>query len=135
VHAQDAFAPLYVGAVDHDAAIESARTQQGGIEDVGPIGGSDENDAFVRLEAVHLDEELVQRLFALVVAAAETRAAMTADRVNFVDEHDAGCVLLALLEEVAHAGGADANEHLDKIGPADREERNVGFTGNRTSKQ
>ena len=57
----------------------------------------------LRLEAVHLDEQLVQRLLALVVAAAEAGAAVTADGVDLVDEDDAGRVLLALLEQVAHA--------------------------------
>ena len=68
------------------------------------------------LEAVHLDEQLVQRLLALVVAAAEAGAAMAADRVDFVDEDDAGRVLLGLLEHVAHARSADADEHLDEVG-------------------
>ena len=54
-------------------------------------------------EAVHLDQHLVQRLLAFVVAAAEAGAAMPPDRVDFVDEDDAGRVLLALLEHVAHA--------------------------------
>jgi hypothetical protein len=77
--------------------------QQRGIEDVGTIGRGDEDDAFVRLEAVHLHQELVQRLLSLVVAAAETRAPVPPHRVDFVHEDDAGRVLLALLEEVAHA--------------------------------
>ena len=98
-----------------------------GIEHVGTVGRGDEDDAFVRLEAVHLDEQLVQRLLALVVAAAEAGAAMAADRVDLVDEDDAGGVLLALLEQVADARGADADEHLDEVGAADREERDVGF--------
>ena len=42
------------------------------------VGGGDENDALVGLEAVHLDEELVQRLLALVMAAAHAGAAMAA---------------------------------------------------------
>src|SRR5688500_9892700 len=54
---------------------------------------------------------------------------MTADRVDLVDEDDAGGVLLALLEQIAHARRADADEHLDEIGAADREERDVGFAG------
>ena len=74
-----------------------------GIEDVRPVGRGDEDDAFVALEAVHLDEQLVQRLLALVVPAAEAGAAMTADGVDLVDEDDAGRVLLALFEQVAHA--------------------------------
>jgi hypothetical protein len=62
-----------------------------------------EDDAVVGLEAVHLDQQLVERLLALVVPAAEAGAAVTADGVDLVDEDDAGRVLLALLEEVADA--------------------------------
>ena len=74
-----------------------------GIEHVGAVGRGDEDDALIRLEAVHLDEQLVQGLLALVIAAAETGAAMTADRIDFVDEDDAGRILLGLLEHVADA--------------------------------
>src|SRR5215211_4376953 len=49
----------------------SGRAEQGGIEDVGPVRGRDQDDVVLQLEPVHLDEELVQRLLALVVAAAE----------------------------------------------------------------
>ena len=72
------------------------------------------------LEPVHLDQQLVQRLLALVVAAAEARAALATDRVDLVDEDDAGAVLLGLLEQVTHPGGADADEHLDEVGTGDR---------------
>ena len=106
-----------------------------GIENVGPVGGRDEDDAFVRFEPVHLDEQLVQRLLALVVSAAEAGAAVTADRVDFVDEDDARRVLLALLEQVAHARRADADEHLDEVRTADREERHVRFARNRAREQ
>ena len=67
-------------------------------------------------EAVHLDEQLVERLLAFVVAAAHACAALTADRVDLVDEDDARAVLFGLLEHVAHAGGADTDEHLDEVG-------------------
>ena len=98
-----------------------------GIEHVGTVRRRDDDDALVGFEAVHLDEQLVERLLALVVAAAETGAAMTADGVDFVDEDDARRVLLRLLEHVAHAAGADADEHFDEVGARDREERHVGF--------
>ena len=100
---EDAFAALHVGTVDDDAAIEPARAEQRRIEHVGTVGRGDEDDAFVGLEAVHLDEQLIQRLLAFVVSAAEARAAMAADGVDFVDEDDARRVLLALLEEIADA--------------------------------
>ena len=60
---------------------------------------------------------------------------MTADRVDFVDEHDAGRVLFALLKEVAHTRGANADKHLDEVGTADREKRHVCFTGHGAREQ
>ncbi len=129
VDGEDALAALHVRTVDDDAAVEAARAEERRVEDVGPVGGRDEDDALVRLEAVHLHEELVEGLLALVVPAAEAGAAVAADGVDFVDEDDAGGVLLALLEEVADARGADADEHLDEVRAADREEGDVGFAG------
>ena len=60
---------------------------------------------------------------------------MTADGVDFVDEDDARSVLLALLEQVADAACAHADEHLHEVGARDAEERNVGFAGYRTGQQ
>ena len=118
MHVEDLLAALAVGTVDDDLPVEAARAQQRRVEDVGPVGGGDEDDAVLRLEAVHLDEQLVEGLLALVVAAAHAGAAVAADGVDLVDEDDAGRVLLGLLEQVAHAGGADADEHLDEVGAA-----------------
>jgi hypothetical protein len=115
--------------------IETARTQQGRVQHVGAVGRRDDDDAFVRFEAVHLDQQLVERLFALVIAAAETGAAMTADSVDLVDEDDAGRVLLRLLEHVAYAACADAHEHFDEVGARDGEERNVCFARDRARDQ
>src|SRR5262249_22731300 len=126
VDGEDALAALDVRTIDDDAAVEAGGPQQRRVEHIGAGGRGDEDEALVRLEATHFDEQLVEGLLALVVTAAEASAAMTADRVNLVDEDDAGGVLLALLEEVADARGADADEHFDEVGAADREERDVG---------
>ena len=100
---EDLLAAEDVGIGHHDLAVEAAGAQQRRIEHVGPVGRGDQDDALIGLEPVHLDQQLVQRLLALIVAAAEAGAAMAADSVDFVDEDDAGRVLLALLEHVAHA--------------------------------
>ncbi len=135
VHLEDLGAALAVGAVDHDLAVEAAGAQQGGVEDVGPVGGRDEDDVVLHLEAVHLDEQLVERLLALVVPAAHARAAVAADGVDLVHEDDAGAVLLRLLEEVTHTGGADADEHLDEVRAGDREERHACLAGHGAREQ
>src|SRR5690606_40204872 len=54
---------------------------------------------------------------------------ISTDSVDFVDEDDARRVLLGLLEHVAHAARADADEHFDEVRPRDREERHIGFAG------
>ena len=61
------------------------------------------------------DEHLVEGLLALVVAAAQSRAALAADRVDLVDEDDRRGCLRACLEKVPHTAGTDADEHLHEI--------------------
>ena len=87
------------------------------VQHVGTVGGRDQDDAAAHVEAVHLDEQLVERLLALVVATAHAGAAVAADGVDLVDEDDRGGVLLGLLEQVADPGGTDADEHLDEVEP------------------
>ena len=135
VNAKNFFAATDIGTPDNDAAIEAARAQKRGIENVGTVGRGHQDDAVVGFEAVHLDEQLVQGLLALIVSAAETGAAMATDRVDFVDEDDAGSVLLALLEEVANAACANADEHLHEVRAGDGEEGHVGFAGNCAGEQ
>ncbi len=94
VNLEDLFAAADVGPVDDDATVEAAGAEQRGVEHVGPVGGGDEDDAVVGLEAVHLDQKLVERLLTLVVSAAEACATVTADGVDLVDEDDAGAFFL-----------------------------------------
>ena len=123
------------GPVEDDLAVEAARAQQRRVEDVRAVGGGDHDHVGVRVEAVHLDQDLVQGLLALVVAAAEAGAALPADGVDLVDEDDAGRVPLRLVEQVAHAAGADADEHLDELGARDREERHARLAGDGAREQ
>src|ERR1051326_6234672 len=80
-------------SVDRNLAVETPRPQQRGIQNVRPIRGRDDNDAFLGVEAVHLDEQGIERLLALVVAAAQPVTAAAAHRVNFINEDQTGRVL------------------------------------------
>ena len=46
-----------------------------------------------------------------------------------------GRVALGLVEQVAHAAGADADEHLDELGAGDAEERHAGLAGDGARQQ
>ena len=78
----------------------AARAQQRRVEDVGAVGRRDHDDVRVRVEAVHLDEHLVERLLALVISAAHAGAAVATDGVDLIDEDDRRRVLLGLVEQV-----------------------------------
>ena len=135
VHLEDRLAALEVGAVDDDLAVEATGPQEGGVEDVGAVRRRDEDHAAAGVEAVHLDEHLVERLLALVVTAAEPGAAMAADGVDLVHEDDRRGRRLGLLEQVADAAGADAHEHLDEVRARDREEGHARLAGHRAGQQ
>ena len=135
VDLEDLEAALHVGPVEDDLAVEAAGAQQRRVEHVGAVGGGDDDDVRVGVEAVHLDEDLVEGLLALVVRAAEAGAALAADRVDLVHEDDARAVALGLVEQVAHAAGADAHEHLDELRAGDAEERHAGLAGDGAREQ
>ena len=88
VGAQDRLAAVAVGRRDQHLAVEAARAQQRLVELVDVVGGGDhDHRARVALEAVELDQQLVERLLALAGAAvAAAAAARAADRVELVDE-------------------------------------------------
>ena len=69
MHLQDLFAPLYVGQVDINLSVKASGTEQCVIENVGTVGRRHNDNSLVGLEAVHLNENLVQGLFAFVVSA------------------------------------------------------------------
>ena len=68
VDAENLLATLDVGRADGHLTIEAAGTQQRRIENVGAVGRRDDDDALIGREAVHLDEQLVERLLALFMA-------------------------------------------------------------------
>ena len=129
MYLQDILTALQVGQLHRHPPVEPSGTGQRRVKGLGPVGGGEDNDAGVAGKAVHLRQELVQRLLPLVVAAVLTAAALLADGVDLVDEHNAGCLLLGLIEQVAHLGCAHAHEHLHKLRAGDGEEGYVGFTG------
>jgi hypothetical protein len=132
VYTQDLLAAVEVGSVDHDLPIESSGAEQRGIQDLGTVRRRHEDHALLRVEAVHLREQLIQRLLALVMPTHDgSHSTGLAKRIELVDEDDAGRVSLGLRKQIADASRADTHEHLDEIRPAQTEERDLGFAGHR----
>ena len=128
VHVEDGHAVVDVGEVDVYLTVEAPGAQQGLVEDVDAVGGCQAYHAGVAAEAVHLGEELVEGVLALVVRAhVGVASAGAAHGVNLVDEDDARCLLLGLAEEVADTAGAHADKHLHEVRAGHGEEGHVGL--------
>ena len=70
-------------------------------------------------------------MFLLIITAAHWRgAARPAQRIQFVDEDNAGRGFTRLFKQVADPGGAHADKHLNKLGPVDGKERYPRLAGN-----
>src|SRR5690606_39840410 len=89
MHSEDLLPPAHIGPADVHLAVETTGTHERRVEHVGTVRRGDHDDVGVVVKAVHLDEDLVQRLLALVVPAAQASAAHPAYRVDLVrsEEH------------------------------------------------
>ena len=135
--AQDRRPARGVGRLHRHPSVEAAGPQQRRVEHVGPVGGADDHHLVAGVEPVHLGEDLVEGLLALVVAAeaGPAAAAGAPDGIELVDEDDRRRGLLGLLEEVAHARGADAHDRLDELRGRGREEGHARLAGHGTREQ
>ncbi len=132
VHVEDLLAREEVGRRDVDLAVEAAGPQQRRVERVEPVRRGHDDDVGA-LEAVQLDEQLIERL--ILLAVVPDVLARGADGVELVDEDDRRSVLAGRLEELADARGAEAREHLDEGGGRLREEGRAGFRRDRLGEQ
>ena len=135
MHFQNLLAAADIGQRHHHLAVKPAGALQGRVEHVRAVGGSNHDHSLIAFKPIHLHQQLVQSLFAFIVAAAQTGTALAAHGIDFVDKDDAGCIFLGLLKHIAHAGSAHAHEHFHKVRAGDAEKRHARFAGNRLGQQ
>ena len=115
VHLKNRQASFDIRSIDGDLTVETTGAHQGRIENVGSVGGRNDDDSAVPLKTIHLGEQLVQGLLPFIVATADTGTTLTSDGIDLVDENQAGAVFLGFLEQVTNTAGSHANEHLHKF--------------------
>ena len=135
MHLQDLLASLDIRQTHIDLTVKAAGTQQCLIQNVGTVGGGHDDDAVVGFKAVHLHQQLVQGLLALIVTAAQTCAALTTHGIDLINKDDAGHGLFGLIEQVTHAGCAHADIHLHKVRAGDGVEGHPGLACTGTRQQ
>ncbi len=129
VDPEDLLPALDVGGVYGDLPVKAPGAEQGGVQDVGAVGGGHDHDGRVLLKAVHLHEELVQGLLPLVVPAPHPASPLPPHGVNLVNEDDAGGVALGGLKEVPDPRRPYPHEHLHEVGARGGDEGHPGLPG------
>jgi hypothetical protein len=88
VELEDVAAAVDVWVRDVNLLVEAARAHRRWVQTFLVVGGPDDQNVLVLLEAVHLCQHLVDRRAARAVLRAPT-ATPTQQAVHFVNEHDA----------------------------------------------
>jgi hypothetical protein len=137
VNLKDLLPPAAIGWLHCHPAVKATGAQQRRVEDLGTVGGGEHDDRLDTLKAVHLGQDLIERLLTLVVATGDRNRPLSraTDRVKLVDEDDRRCRLLGLREQVTHPRCAHPDDRLDELRGRDREERCVRLAGHRASQQ
>ena len=82
MHPQDRRPAGLVGPVHHHLPVKAPGAQQGGVKDLGPVGGGKQDDPVARVEAVKFRQQLVQRLLFLVISPAQATDAARRPRAS-----------------------------------------------------
>src|SRR5215813_2202742 len=98
---QDCDTAGFVRAIDQDLPVKPSRSEQRRVQNFRSVGGGHEDDADSRIKAVHLNEQLVERLLALFMGH-RTNPAGFPKCIQLINEDDAGSLELRLLEENSH---------------------------------
>ena len=129
---EDSLALVQAWKIYVDFSVETTRTEQGAVEHIHTVGCSQDNHTTVGAETIHLGEQGVQGVLALIVAThGWVLAAGTTHGVDLINEDDTWRFLLCLAEEVANTRCTYADKHFHEVGTAHREEWNASFSSHR----
>ena len=104
---QDFHTPFEIRLIHNDPPVETSRAKQRLIQNLRSVSRRQNNNAALSVKSVHLGKQLVQRLLPLLISAAVLGIPASSDRVNLIDEHDTGRILLRFPEQVSHTGSSE----------------------------
>ena len=135
MHLEDLLAAQDIRVRHDDLAVEAAGPQQRRVKHIGTVGGGDQDDpSFASKPSISTSSWFrVCSRSSLPPPRPAPRCRPTASISSM--KMMQGAFFLALFEHVAHAAGADADEHLDEIRAGDGEERHIRLAGDGSGQQ
>ena len=115
VDVEDAPFGSLVGQRKLDLTVDSARSDEGGVERFDAVGGHDDLDVSLRVEAVELIEQFEHGSLDFPLASRVRLVSLGAYRVDLVDEDNRRRVLLRHPEQLSNQFGSVAKVLLDQL--------------------
>ena len=116
VHVKNGLPFLEVRHVHINLTVKTTSTHEGAVQNVSPVGGRQNDDTTVGAESIHLRQQLIEGVFALVIGAhAGILAPGTAHGIDLIDEHNARTLVFGLLEQIADTACPDTHKHFNEI--------------------
>ena len=130
MHLENLNTTPHVRSIHHDLPIKPPRSEQGRVENIWPVSRSNQDHTFCRIKPIHLDEQLIERLFTLIMTSTQPCSTKSANGINFIDKNNAGRMFLSLLEKVTNTRRSNAHKHFNEVRSTNTEKRHIGFAGN-----
>ncbi|KAH3667133.1 hypothetical protein OGAPHI_002782 [Ogataea philodendri] len=132
MNSKDLLTARKLRVVQVDLSVESSWSQQSRVQNVCSVCTGQNNNVVRRGKSIHLDQQLVQRVFSLVVATGSTAlGTRLSNGVDLVHENDRRCVFSCSLEQLPNSGSTNTNKHLHKLRARNTVERNTGLSSSR----
>lgn len=157
---QDASTSCLIGEGELDLTIETARTEEGGVEDINTIcrgndlwkgtnkrfrdRRKDERkprewstyfDSFITAETIELIEKLQHCSLHFTITTLIRIESLGTNRIQFINEDDCWSLLLRQLESITDKLGTITNEHLHQTGACKLKIASIGLSGACTGKK
>ena len=110
-----------------NTSVKSSGTKKCRIKGLRPVGSCQNDNTLRTVKAIHLRQELVQRLLSFIISSHPAGITLFTDGINLVNKYDAGCFFICLLKQISYLCCTHAHKHLYKFRAGNREERNIGF--------
>src|SRR5689334_1951786 len=109
---QNHLTPPHIGLTYDNPTIKTSGPQKSRIQNIGTIGGGNQNNALVSFKTIHFHKKLIKGLLPFIMASTQTSATVTTDSINFINKNNARCALLALFKKISNAARPNPNKHF-----------------------
>ena len=102
VDTKDSSLGFFIGKRELNLPVNSARSDEGGVEGLNPVGRHDHLHISAGIEAIQLIEQLQHGSLDLPLTSAVAVVSLGSHSVNLINEDNAGTVLLGHAEQFPH---------------------------------